>query len=124
MANYIVKANDDGSYSTVTEIGYMEMGKDVKVVFVPGEICTDLIYGGNALTAEGSVNEKDYEGKTLCEIFGDDIIVFGLANDAVGYIVPENDYSMALAFGHYQELLSLGEKEATVMFEAYENLLD
>ena len=71
-----------------------------------------------------AVNNKDYEGKTLCEIFGDDIIIFGLANDAVGYIVPENDYCMALAFGHYQELLSLGKKEATVMFEAYENLLD
>lgn len=123
VVNYLIKKTESDYYVT-TEIGYMEMGKDVKVVFVPGEICTDLIYGGNALTAEGSVNEKDYEGKTLCEIFGDDIIVFGLANDAVGYIVPENDYSMALAFGHYQELLSLGEKEATVMFEAYENLLD
>ena len=123
VVNYLIKKTESDYYVT-TEIGYMEMGKDVKVVFVPGEICTDLIYGGNALTAEGSVNEKDYEGKTLCEIFGDDIIVFGLANDAVGYIVPKNDYSMALAFGHYQELLSLGEKEATVMFEAYENLLD
>ena len=102
----------------------MEIGKDVKVAFVPGEICTDLIYGGNQLTAEGSVKNEAYEGKTLCEIFGDDVIIFGLANDAVGYIVPENDYCMALAFGHYQELLSLGEKEATVMFDAYEKLLE
>ncbi len=123
VVNYLIKKTESDYYVT-TEIGYMEMGKDVKVVFVPGEICTDLIYGGNALTADGSVKEEDYEGKTLCEIFGDDVIVFGLANDAVGYIVPENDYSMALAFGHYQELLSLGEKEATVMFEAYESLLD
>ena len=122
VVNYLIKKSGRDYYVT-TEIGYMELGKDVKVAFVPGEICTDLIYGGNQLTAEGSVNSKDYEGKTLCEIFGDDVIVFGLANDAVGYIVPENDYCMALAFGHYQELLSLGKEEATVMFEGYEKLV-
>lgn len=123
VVNYLIKKSGSEYYVT-TEIGYMEIGKDVKIAFVPGEICTDLIYGGNALTADGSVNEENYEGQTLCEIFGDDIIIFGLANDAIGYIVPENDYSMALAFGHYQELLSLGKSEATVLFEAYENLLD
>lgn len=119
VVNYLIKKSQ-GNYYVTTEIGYMEMGKDVKIAFVPGEICTDLIYGGNSLTAEGSVNNEAYEGKTLCEIFGDDVIIFGVANDAVGYIVPENDYCMALAFGHYQEMLTLGEKEATVLFEAYE----
>lgn len=122
VVNYLIKKSGRDYYIT-TEIGYMEMGKDIRIAFVPGEVCTDLIYGGNALTAEGSVNNKDYEGKTLCEIFGDDVIIFGLANDAVGYIVPENDYCTALAFGHYQELLSLGKKEATTMFEAYEKLV-
>ncbi len=123
VVNYLIKKSA-GEYYVTTEIGYMEMGKDIRIAFVPGEICTDLVYGGDALTAEGSVKNEEYAGQTLCEIFGDDVIVFGLANDAVGYIVPENDYCMALAFGHYQELLSLGEKEATVMFEAYENILN
>lgn len=123
VVNYLIKKSGRDYYIT-TEIGYMELGKDVKVAFVPGEICTDLVYGGDALTAAGSVNSKDYEGKTLCEIFGDDVIIFGLANDAVGYIVPENDYCMALAFGHYQELLSIGKSEATVLFEAYEKLAE
>ena len=121
VVNYLIKKSGNDYYVT-TEIGYMEMGKDIKIAFVPGEICTDLVYGGNQLTADGSVNNEAYEGQTLCEIFGEDVIVFGLANDAVGYIVPENDYCMALAFGHYQELLSLGETEATVMFEGYEKL--
>lgn len=122
VVNYLIKKSGKNYYIT-TEIGYMEIGKDVKVAFVPGEICTDLVYGGNALTADGAVNNEDYEGQTLREIFGEDVIIFGLANDALGYIVPENDYCMALAFGHYQELLSLGETEATVMFESYENLV-
>lgn len=123
VVNYLIKKSA-GEYYVTTEIGYMEMGKDVKIAFVPGEICTDLVYGGDELTSEGSVNNEEYEGQTLCEIFGDDVIIFGLANDAVGYIVPENDYCMALAFGHYQELLSLGKSEATVMFEGYEKLAE
>ena len=121
VVNYLIKKSQ-GNYYVTTEVGYMEMGKDVKIAFVPGEICTDLVYGGSQLTAEGSVHNKDYEGRTLCEIFGDDVIVFGLANDAVGYIVPENDYCNALAFGHYQEMLSLGKSEATQMFAVYEKI--
>ena len=101
----------------------MEMGENIKIAFVPGEICTDLIYGGNSLMAEGAVKGKDYEGKILTDIFGEDVIIFGLANDAVGYIVPDNDYAMALAFGHYHETLSLGNKTATILAEAYENLV-
>ena len=101
----------------------MEMGEDIKIAFVPGEICTDLVYGGDSLTAAGSIRGRDFEGKALTDIFGEDIIVFGLANDAVGYIIPDNDYAMALAFGHYHETLTLGDKTAKILADAYEGLL-
>lgn len=122
VVNYLIKKMGKNYYVT-TEIGYMEMGDDIKIAFAPGEICTDLIYGGDSLTAEGSVRSKDYEGKILTDIFGEDVIIFGLANDAIGYIVPDNDYAMALAFGHYHETLSLGDKTATVLSKAYESLV-
>ena len=51
------------------------------------------------------------------------VIIFGLANDAIGYIIPDNDYAMALAFGHYHETLSLGEKTALTLTQAYENII-
>ena len=73
---------------------------------------------------KGGENMSDFAYASAYEIFGtEDVLVFDLVNDALGYIVPENDYCMALAFGHYQEMLTLGEKEATTMFEAYEKLL-
>ena len=112
----------DGKYYMTTEIGYIEMGEEIKIAMVPGELCADLVYGGSSLTADGSVDGKDFPGKTLCEIFGEDLIVFGLANDACGYIVPDNDYCLALAFGHYQELISLGDKTASTLMAAYEEL--
>lgn len=119
--SYQVKKSE-GKYYMTTEIGYIEMGKDLKIAMVPGELCADLVYGGSSLTAKGSVDGKDFPGKTLCEIFGDDLIVFGLANDACGYIVPDNDYCLALAFGHYQELISLGDKTASTLMAAFEEL--
>ena len=112
VVNYLIKCSGKNYYIT-TEIAYMEMGEDIKIAFVPGEVCTDLIYGGASLTAEGSFSGKDFSGKTLTDIFGEDLIVFGLANDAIGYIIPDNDYAMALAFGHYH---------ASILAEAYEKL--
>ncbi len=123
VVNYLIKRSGTDYYIT-TEIAYMEMGEDIKIAFVPGEVCTDLIYGGASLTAEGSFSGKDFSGKTLTDIFGEDLIVFGLANDAIGYIIPDNDYAMALAFGHYHETLSMGDKTATILAEAYEKLAD
>lgn len=123
VVNYLIK-KAGGNYYVTTEIGYMEMGENIKIAFAPGEICTDLIYGGKSLTAENSVKGKDYEGKILTDIFGEDVIIFGLANDAIGYIVPDNDYAMALAFGHYHETLSLGINTATVLAEAYEKIAE
>ncbi len=122
VVNYLVRVADDGSYTVTTEIGYMEIGKNIKIAMVPGEFCADLAYGGTSLTAEGSIRGKAFEGKTLAEIFGDDVIVFGLANDAIGYIVPDNDYCMSLAFGHYHETLSLGKNTASIMMEAFEEI--
>lgn len=121
VVNYLIRRSGRDYYVT-TEIGYMEMGKDIKIAFAPGEICTDLIYGGASLTPEGSISGEAFTGKTLTEIFGEDVIIFGLANDAVGYIIPDNDYAMALAFGHYHETLSLGKNTASILTKAYENI--
>lgn len=122
LVNYQIRKTAAEEYFLTTEIGYMEMGKELKFAFVPGEFCADLIKGGASLTADGSVSAKDFEGRTLSEIFGEDIIVFGLANDAIGYIVPDNDYCMCLGMGHYHETLSLGEKTASTIMKGFEEL--
>lgn len=123
LVNYQIKKTADKDYFITTEIGYMEMGKELKFAFVPGEFCSDLVSGGCSLTAHGSVSGKPFEGKTLREIFADEkIIVFGLANDAIGYIVPDNDYCMCLGMGHYHETLSLGKNTASTIMTAFEEL--
>ena len=56
-------------------------------------------------------------------MFGERTVVFGLANDAIGYILPDNDYAMMLDFNaHYHELLSLGKGTASALFAALQSL--
>ncbi|MBR3948784.1 MAG: hypothetical protein IKJ70_05200 [Clostridia bacterium] len=122
LVNYLVKVKGFRDYYLTTEIGYIEMGKDIKIAMVPGELCTDLAYGGTSLKAENSISGKDFEGKTLVDIFGEDVIVFGLANDTIGYIVPDNDYVMLLNHDHYAETLSVGKHTASTLMSAFESL--
>lgn len=107
LVNYTV-CKEGFSYYIFAEIGYMEMG-GVKVAFMPGEIVQDIICGGDSLTAAGSFSGKDFNEKTVYELFGNDTLCFGLMNDAIGYVVPDNDYSMSLLGDHYQEMISLGK---------------
>lgn len=121
IVDYLVKKSGKDYYIT-TEIGYMEMGKDIKIAFVPGELCADLAYGGASLTPEGSVWGEEFSESTLSDLFGDDVIVFGMANDAVGYIVPDNDYLMCIDFGHYHETISLGKETASSLMKSFEDI--
>ena len=71
LANHTV-IKEDGKYFISTEIGLVNLGSKTAVM-MPGEICQDLVCGGNSLTAEGSVSGKAFDGKTVREIFGDDV---------------------------------------------------
>ena len=109
IANYKMLKDKDGSYSMFTEIGYIEIGGNIKVSMVPGEFCADLLTGGASLKAEGAVTKTEFPYPTVREIFGKDAIAFGLSNDEIGYIVPDNDFTMGDPGRHYHELVSLGK---------------
>lgn len=112
---------DGFNYYMISEIGIAQFG-DVTVAMMPGEVVQDLVYGGASLTAEGSFKGKDYGYPTIREILGKDAIVFGLCNDACGYIVPDNDYSLGIVDDHYQELISLGDVTASTVTKAFVEL--
>ena len=118
LADYTVIKSGPLKYGIDVEIGYLEFGRQLKVCMVPGEMCADLIAGGPSTTAAGSFSGRDFGVPTLKDIFGD-VAVFGLANDAVGYIVPDNDYVMGLVFDHYQEMLSLSKTTASAVMNGF-----
>lgn len=129
MANYVVISHEDGTYSTVTEIGYMELGNQFKTVFLPGEICQDIVApNGRTVLAKYSVTAKPFETesgyKSASDIFGEDVRCFGLMNDAIGYVVPDNDYTLGDPVNHYHELISLGEGVGSALIDGLAELAE
>ncbi len=112
-------------YSIVTEAGYIEIGKDIVLLTAPGEIVPQLIYGG-VVTAEDSYRGMEWTYEATAKLIpeGKTVLVMGLCNDAIGYILPDNDYAHFITdilwdadgadrlFGpyhrHYEEMLSAG----------------
>ncbi|MBR3588900.1 MAG: hypothetical protein IKL16_04990 [Clostridia bacterium] len=117
-------------YSIITEAGYIEIGKDIVILTAPGELIPQLVYG-NVVTAEDSYLGTEWEYPATATLIpeGKTVLVMGLCNDAIGYIVPDNDYAHFIAdslwdmdgaeevFGpyhrHYEELLATGGTAAS-----------
>lgn len=118
LVAYDVIAEKDGGFAVTVEVGYLRLGRDFRAVLVPGEFCQDLLHGGASLAAEGAFGKTDFPFPPLAEAFGRDIHAFGLANDAIGYIVPDNDYVLGDFVGHYHELISLGEHTGSAVVAA------
>ncbi len=119
LVSYKVLRENDGTYTVVTEIGYLQLGKDINIVLVPGEFCADLLTGGDSLKAEGAFNNTDFPYPPLTEIFNKDLVAFGLANDAIGYIVPDNDYVLGEFGNHYHELISIGKNTGSTIIKSF-----
>ncbi len=119
LVNYGIMVDKDGSYKVLTEVGYVEFGTVMKAVMVPGEFTSDMVYGGGAITAEGSFACRDFQYDALVDIYGDEeLTAFGLCNDAIGYILPDNDYSLI----SYHELISLGKLAGSSVVGALEEI--
>ncbi len=96
--NQLLTDADNGVY-TVSEVGYMEIGKNIKIFVCPGEINPELIgTDDHLLSGDYSITRKDFQYEALVNYFdeNDEVLVFGLMNDMGGYIDPDNDYAIAL----------------------------
>lgn len=89
--NTVLVDRAKGKTYTVTEVGYMELGDSVKILLQPGETSPELLLGGSNLTAAGSVTGQAYPYAPLRQLLGEDLIVFDLVNDSIGYIIPDSD---------------------------------
>lgn len=86
-ANNQMVTDANGQYYAVSEVGFMEIG-DIKVILCPGETYAELIKGGE--------NMEGFKYAPAYEIFGtEDVLVFDLVNDALGYIMPDHYFTYA-----------------------------
>lgn len=121
-----VKAfKEDNRIYLTSEIGLIEIGKNIKIIEAPGEVMPELVYGG-FYSADNAFNGTDYDYPALNTYFeaDEEVLVFGLCNDAVGYIVTDNDYSASNKEGHYEETVSTGSFTASAFSKAFAKLIE
>jgi len=76
-----------------TELTYMEIG-DMPFLFIPCELFPELAYGGYLKAEEsGTGMGEEINPEPLIETAGNkELIIYGLSNDEIGYVIPPNDY--------------------------------
>lgn len=118
----------DGAYQVVTEIGYMEIGSDMAFAVIPGELAPEIAFGG-CLDEKYAWSGENWNYPSLQEEVtaagrNRDLYVLGLANDQIGYIVPDNNYiSMLHEDSDSIEFVSLGKNTASEIVKSFDSLL-
>lgn len=119
----------DGKYQVLTEVGYLELGDNLAFAIVPGELAPEIAYGG-CLGKDYSWSGKDWEYPSMQEIVtnaGEDreLHVLGLANDQIGYIVPDNNYIPMLHESSGSiEFVSLGGTTASKLVTVFAQVVE
>ncbi len=125
VTNLAVKHNALGTdVAVITEMGYMELGENLAVALVPGELEPSIAYGG-ALDETNSYRNEPWEYASMQEMVGEDreLLVFGITNDQVGYILTDNDYSSIIS-GVNEEIVATGDKAGSTTIVAFEELIE
>jgi hypothetical protein len=121
----IAPGKADGEQAMETEVAYLHLG-ELHVAAIPGELYPELVYGKFQEPADPGADFRDAALETpVARILpGPKIMVLGLANDEVGYIVPKRQWDVAPPFAYgrtssqYGEKNSVGPETARMLMEA------
>lgn len=127
---------DKSGFVMKSEISYIEIDS-LKILLLPCEIFPELVYGGY-LTAEESATGCGAEINPipLQEIMGGDVMIIGLANDELGYVLPPNDFILneetpyfenghdVHGRRHYEETNSLGPQTAESIAQTVKEIIN
>ena len=138
VKNDVIKVDAlDYKKAIKTEVSLLLIG-DIKVLLVPGELFPELAIGG-FFTAKESSTGYEYKYPTLFDMMGEgEKLIFGLANDEIGYIIPDNDFYISKkkpyspyaipndlhGRKHYEETTCSGPFAAEMMRDAVAQLMD
>jgi len=132
--------DSETGYNLVTELSVLKLG-DIHIAMIPGELFPELVTG-EYLPMEGARKPVNPEAenptplKEIAEKYGvENLLILGLCNDEIGYIVPPNDFivhpdtpyltSVDPIDGenHYEETNSVGIHTAHKIAQAFDAVL-
>lgn len=123
-----IKVQAEGQEVAVeSEVACLRLG-EVDIACIPGEIYPELIYGKFQAPAEPHADfpEAPLEKPLATILPRDKWLIFGLANDELGYIIPQRqwDHLAPFAYGRktsqYGEINSVGPDAAPIIMRAIE----
>lgn len=110
-----------GKYEIVTEVGYAEFGTDIAVSIIPGELAPEIAFGG-ADTAATSWQGEDWNYQSFTSLTPNKkLLVFGLTNDQIGYLLTSNNWHSILT--ENEEIVSCGQYAGESITKAYIDLI-
>ncbi len=119
LTNEVVK--DGLDYYAASEVGYVEFGTNLAAAIVPGELAPEIAYGG-AITAADSWDGKEWEYTAFADATDKKLLVFGITNDQIGYMMTDNDWRSYLT--ENEEIVSTGPKAGAVVAATYLDLFN
>lgn len=121
LINSVVKRKGLG-YVLVTEVGYMELGNEVGVMIAPGELAPEILWGG-VTPADRSWTGDGWTYPALADVTDTDVLLcFGLTNDQIGYVIPDNDVRSYLT--ENEEITASSFHSASALAEGFISLVD
>ena len=130
----IISGQSATGYAVSTELSVLRLD-EMALVLLPGEIFPELVTG-EAYGDAGETEENPTPLVDLAAAYGiEEIIIVGLANDEIGYIVPPTDFLLNATNpyfertmdkkgeDHYEETNSVGPQCAVRIAEAFTSAL-
>ncbi len=129
LGNSVSKNIFTNKYYLKTEASVLKIS-NLTFILIPGEIFPELIYGGSLINPESNRQNPKSILELANEYNIDNVIVIGLCNDEIGYIVPPSDFLINEEYpylqdrldsygeNHYEETNSAGPNTAYSLFKA------
>ena len=129
------EGNSRTGYLVRSEMSVLKLDS-LYIALIPGEIFPELVYGGSYGSAASENQNPEPLIDALHRFGGGNLLVIGLANDELGYIVPPSDYLInpdnpyldniedGTGENHYEETNSVGPHIANRICETFIKLLE
>ena len=117
-----------GEIAMETEVAYLRFG-DLHLAAIPGELYPELVYGHFQEPADPNADwpQAPLETQVMKLLPGPKALLFGLANDEVGYIIPKRQWDALPPFAYgrtsqqYGEVNSVGPETAPILMQALQD---
>lgn len=127
LVNNRVFVDEDGNALMPSEMGYLEFGNRVGFALFPAELYPEVFWG-HEITGYTNWDGTEWPYESLATaVDGVDIYAVSLANDALGYVLTDNNFAFMghiIGEGIADETLSVGKHMGSYLVSEYYAMIE